>query len=151
MNCADNMDGGLIIEDGVYIARKLSHAGIDAIEVSSGNIASGIKNGPLRMKINKPEKEAWNMEYARRIKAAVKCPVMVVGGFRSYDVCEKAIAQDGIDYITMSRPFIREPDLASRWEKGNRTPARCVSCNRCFQPGVEEGGIYCVADKKEKS
>lgn len=150
MNCADNMDGGLEIEDGVYIAKKLYEAGMDAIEVSSGNSASGIKSGPLRMKINKPEKEAWNMDYARQIKAAVNCPVMVVGGFRSYDVCEKVIAQDGIDYITMSRPLIREPDLASRWEKGDKTPARCVSCNRCFQPGVEEGGIYCVADKKEK-
>ena len=151
MNCADNMTGGLTIEDGVFIAKKLSEAGIDAVEVSSGNIASGIKNGPLRMKINRPEKEAWNRSYAKQVKAAVNCPVMVVGGFRSYDVCEKVITRDGIDYITMSRPFIREPDLVSRWGKGDRTPARCVSCNRCFQPGVEEGGIYCVADKKEKA
>ena len=151
MNCADNMEGGLTIEDGVYIAKKLSEAGIDAIEVSSGNSASGIKFGPLRMKINKPEKEAWNMDYARRIKASVNCPVMVVGGFRSYGVCENVIAKDGIDYVTMSRPLIREPWLPSRWEKGDRTPARCISCNRCFQPGVEEGGIYCVQDKKEKA
>ncbi len=150
MNCSDNMDGGLTIEDGVYIAKKLSGSGIDAIEVSSGNSASGIKSGPLRMKINKPEKEAWNMDYARQVKAVVNCPVMVVGGFRSYDVSENAIALDGIDYITMSRPLIREPDLPSRWERGDRAPARCISCNRCFKPGVEEGGIYCVADKKEK-
>ena len=151
MNCADNMDGGLTIEDGVYIAQKLSEAGMDAIEVSSGNSASGVKNGPLRMKINRPEKEAWNMDYARQVKAAVKSPVMVVGGFRSYDLCENAVAQDAVDYVTMSRPLIREPDLASRWERGERSPARCISCNRCFQPGVEEGGIYCVVDKKEKA
>ena len=149
MNCADNMDGGLEIEDGVYIAEKLSGEGMDAIEVSSGNSASEIKCGPLRMKINKPEKEAWNMSLARQIRAAVKCPVMVVGGFRSYEVCEKTIAEDGIDYITMSRPLIREPGLAARWLNGDRTPARCISCNRCFQPGVEEGGIYCVVDRKE--
>ena len=150
MNCSDNMDGGLTIEDGVYIAKKLSGSGIDAIEVSSGNSASGIKSGPIRLKINTPEKEAWNMDYARQVKAVVNCPVMVVGGFRSYDVCENAIARDGIDYITMSRPLIREPDLPSRWERGDRATARCISCNRCFKPGVEEGGIYCVADKKEK-
>jgi len=151
MNCADNMEGGLTIEDGIFIAQKLSEAGMDAVEVSSGNSASGIKNGPLRMKINKPEKEAWNMEYARQVKAAVNCPVMVVGGFRSYDICEKVIALEAVDCVTMSRPLIREPDLASRWEKGDRSPARCISCNRCFQPGVEEGGIYCVVDKKEKT
>ncbi len=150
MNSADNMDGGLEIKDGCFIAEKLSDAGIDAIEVSSGNSASGIKNGPLRMRINKPEKEAWNIGYARKIKASVNCPVMVVGGFRSYEVCEKVIDENEVDCITMSRPLIREPDLAGRWEKGDRSPAKCISCNRCFKPGAEEGGIYCVVHKKEQ-
>ena len=150
MNSADNMDGGLVIEDGCFIAKKLSEAGIDAIEVSSGNSASGIRSGPLRMKINKPEKEAWNMDYAKKVKASVSCPVMVVGGFRSYEVCEKVIGANDVDYITMSRPLIREPDLAGRWQRGDRSPAKCVSCNRCFKPGAEEGGIYCVMDKKER-
>ncbi len=150
MNCADNMKGGLEIEDGIYIAKKLSEAGIDAIEVSSGNSASGIKSGPLRMKINRPEKEAWNMPYARKVKSVVKCPVMVVGGFRSYEICEKAVAEDFIDYITMSRPLIREPGLAARWQKGERSLAKCISCNKCFQPGFEKDGIYCAADKKEE-
>lgn len=150
MNCADNMEGGLEIEDGVIIAKLLSEAGIDSIEVSSGNAASPIKEGPVRMKINKPEKEAWNLAYAKQIKSVVKCPVMVVGGFRSYDICEKSIGNDGVDYITMSRPLIREPGLPLRWQNGERSPARCISCNRCFQPGVEEGGIYCAVEKKEK-
>jgi 2,4-dienoyl-CoA reductase-like NADH-dependent reductase (Old Yellow Enzyme family) len=149
MNCADNMEGGLVIDEGKYIAVKLDEAGIDSIEVSSGNAASG-KIGPLRMKIDSPEKEGWNLDYARRIKKAIKCPVMVVGGFRSYDICEKAIKEDGIDYITMCRPLIREPGLAGRWQRGDRSPARCVSCNGCFKPGVAEGGIYCVVDKKEQ-
>jgi 2,4-dienoyl-CoA reductase-like NADH-dependent reductase (Old Yellow Enzyme family) len=55
------MDGGLQIDDGLYVAKRLSDAGIDAIEVSSGNSASGIKYGPLRMRVNRPEKEAWNI------------------------------------------------------------------------------------------
>ncbi|NLD36219.1 MAG: NADH:flavin oxidoreductase [Desulfatiglans sp.] len=150
MNCADNMDGGLQIDDGLYVAKRLSDAGIDAIEVSSGNSASGIKYGPLRMRVNRPEKEAWNMPYAREVKKIVNCPVMVVGGFRSYEICEKAVKEDAIDYVTMSRPLIREPDLAARWKSGDTTKARCISCNRCFKPGAEEGGIYCVAEKNER-
>lgn len=147
MNIADNMEGGLVSEDGVYIARKLARDGIDAIEVSSGNMASEEKQGPLRMKIDRPEKEAWNLELARKIKAAVDCPVMVVGGFRSYDVCEKTIREKSADYITMSRPIIREPALVNRWRMGDRSPAKCISCNGCFKPGVEEGGIYCAIEK----
>jgi 2,4-dienoyl-CoA reductase-like NADH-dependent reductase (Old Yellow Enzyme family) len=50
----------------------------------------------------------------------------------------------------MSRPFIREPGLVNRWLQGDRKPAECISCNGCFEPGIEEGGIYCVVEKKVK-
>ncbi len=149
LNAADNLDGGLGVDDAVYAAKKLAEIGIDAIEVSAGTPASGEEN-PAREKILKPEKEAYNLPLARRIKEAVSCPVMVVGGFRSYEVAEKAIRDDGMDYIAMARPLIREPALANRWLQGDRSPATCISCNSCFMPGLEEGGIYCVIEKKER-
>ncbi|NNG08231.1 MAG: NADH:flavin oxidoreductase [Desulfobacteraceae bacterium] len=149
LNASDNLDGGLMVDDAVYAAKKLSEAGIDAIEVSSGTSASGQKN-PARMKIHKPEKEAYNLELARQIKEAVSCPVMVVGGFRSYEVAEKALRENGIDFIAMARPLIREPGLPNRWLQGDRSPATCISCNSCFMAGLEEGGIYCVIEKKER-
>lgn len=149
LNAADHLDGGVEIDDAVYAAKKLSGAGIDAIEISTGTPASGEK-GPVRGKINKPEREAYNLDLARKVKAAVGCPVMVVGGFRSYEVVEKAIRDDGMDYISMARPLIREPGLPNRWLQGDRSPAKCISCNSCFKPGLEEGGIYCVIEKKER-
>jgi 2,4-dienoyl-CoA reductase-like NADH-dependent reductase (Old Yellow Enzyme family) len=149
LNAADNLEGGLEIDDAVYAAKKLAEIGIDAIEVSAGTPASGEIN-PAREKINKPEKEAYNLALARRIKEAVSCPVMVVGGFRSYEVTENTIRDDGMDYIAMARPLIREPGLANRWLQGDRSPATCISCNSCFVPGLEEGGIYCVIEKKER-
>ncbi len=147
LNAADHVSGGLEIDDAVYAAKKLSGAGIDAIEISTGTPASGEK-GPARSKINKPEREAYNLDLARKVKAAVGCPVVVVGGFRSYEVAEKAIRDDGMDYISMARPLIREPGLPNRWLQGDRSPAKCISCNSCFKPGLEEGGIYCVIEKK---
>lgn len=149
LNAADHVDGGLEIDDALYAAKKLSGAGIDAIEISAGTPASGEK-GPVRSKINKTEREAYNLDLARQVKAAVGCPVMVVGRFRSYEVAEKAIRDDGMDYISMARPLIREPGLPNRWLKGERDPAKCISCNTCFKPGLEEGGIYCVIEKKER-
>lgn len=55
-----------------------------------------------------------------------------------------------MDYIAMARPLIREPGLANRWLQGDRSPATCISCNSCFMPGLEEGGIYCVIEKKQQ-
>lgn len=149
LNAADNLAGGFEIGDAIAAARTLDAVGIDAIEVSAGTPASGDRS-PARMKIDKPEKEAYHLDWAGRIKAAVGCPVMVVGGFRSYDVAEKAVAENGLDFVSLSRPLIREPALPARWQAGDRAPARCISCNGCFKPGLEEGGIYCVVAKKER-
>jgi len=149
LNASDHVDGGLEIDDSVYAAKKLAEAGINAIEVSAGTSASGEKS-PVRRKINKSEKEAYNLKLARRIKEAVSCLLMVVGGFRSYRVAEKAIRDYCMDYISMARPLIREPGLANRWLQGDRKRAMCISCNKCFMPGREEGGIYCVIEKKKR-
>jgi len=149
LNASDNLEGGLTILDAVYAARKLSELGINAIEVSGGTPASGDKT-PARTKINKPEKEAYHLDLAKEIKNAASCPVMVVGGMRSYEIAEKVVAEEGLDYISMARPLIREPNLPNRWRDGDRSPATCISCNGCFMPGIKEGGIYCVVEKKEK-
>jgi len=148
LNGSDNLAGGLALEDALFAARALDKAGIDCIEVSGGTPASGDQS-PARMKIDAPEKEAYNLSLADRIRQEVNCPIMVVGGFRSFAVAEKTI-QGSADYISMARPFIREPGLVKRWQEGDRSPARCISCNSCFKPGLKEGGIYCVVEKKEQ-
>lgn len=149
LNVSDNLDGGLVAADALVAAEKLSAAGIDAIEVSSGTNASG-RETPARTKINKPEAEGYNMIWARQLRDLVGCPVMAVGGFRSFEVAEQAVSEGGMDYIAMSRPLIREPDLAGRWASGDRKKATCISCNKCFVPGRNEGGIYCVTARKAR-
>jgi len=148
LNGSDNIVGGLSPEDALFAAKALDTAGIDCIEVSGGTPASGDQS-PARMKIDSPEKEAYNLSLAGHIRAAVNCPIMVVGGFRSFAVADKTV-QESADYISMARPFIREPALAKRWQEGDRSVARCISCNSCFKPGLKEGGIYCVVEKKEQ-
>ncbi len=151
LNASDNLKGGLETRDADYAARRLSEAGIDAVEVSAGTSASGKKN-PARQKIINPGKEAYNLELARMMKGAVSCPVMVVGGYRSYEVAEKTIHEALMDYVAMARPLIHEPGLPARWQQGgDRSPVGCISCNGCFGPGLNEGGIYCVIEKKARA
>jgi len=148
LNGSDNLAGGFSPQDAVFAAKTLDKAGIDCIEVSGGTPASGDQS-PARIKIDTPDKEAYNLPPAKQIRAEVNCPMMVVGGFRSFEVAEQTI-QESADYVSMARPFIREPGLAKRWQEGDRSPARCISCNGCFKPGLKEGGIYCVVEKKEQ-
>ena len=148
LNGTDNLEGGLTTPDAVHAAKLLDKAGIDAIEVSGGTPASG-KLGPVRVKIDTPDQQMYNLASARDIKKAVSCPVMVVGGFRDYEAASAVIAQGDADYISLARPLIREPNLPKRWQAGYRRPATCISCNACFKAGLK-GGIYCVQDEKEK-
>jgi len=147
LNGSDNLEGGLSEEDAVEAAKKLDKAGIDAIEVSGGTPASG-PGGPVRGKIKAGENEAYNLGLARGIKKAVSCPVMVVGGFRSIEAVEVALRD--VDYVSLSRPLIRQPGLPAQWRGGDLSPAKCISCNKCFIGGLKEGGIYCMVEKKLK-
>lgn len=149
LNASDNLEGGLELSDGIRVAKVYSQIGIDNIEVSAGTSASGEKS-PAREKINTPAKEAYNLSEALKIKEVVGCSVMVVGGIRSFDTAKEAIEQHELDFVSLSRPLIREPDLPARWVGGDHAKAKCVSCNECFLPGIKEGGIYCVVEKKLK-
>ena len=75
----------------------------------------------------------------------------LVGGLRSFELAERLVMEGYADYISMSRPLIREPHLINRWKAGDLTKSACVSDNRCFQPAQEGKGIYCVTEKREKA
>jgi 2,4-dienoyl-CoA reductase-like NADH-dependent reductase (Old Yellow Enzyme family) len=76
-------------------------------------------------------------------------PLILVGGIRSLDVAERLFDAGVADFLAMSRPLIREPDLVNRWRSGDRTPAHCLSDNLCFRPGMTGQGIYCVTQERE--
>lgn len=150
MNCADFIDNGLTIDDSLVAARLFADAGIDAIELSGGIIRTG-RLAPSRPGISSEDKEAYFREYASRFKSELDIPLILVGGLRSFAVAERIIGEGIADYISMSRPLIREPDLISRWQKGDLRKAECKSDNLCFAPGFEGKGISCVTREMEEN
>ncbi len=149
LNSQDFLEGGLLLEDSVKIGRWLQDDGIDAIELSGGTLKSAPLS-PSRSGITSEEKEAYFTEGAKAFKKKVTVPILLVGGIRSWPVAERIIEQGIADYISMSRPFIREPGLIRRWQSGDLRPALCLSDNQCFGPAMAGEGIYCVVEKKEK-
>lgn len=148
MNTGDHLDGGLELAEALQIGAMLERAGIDAIELSGGTGASG-KLRPVRTGINRPEQEAYFEPAARAFRKQVGLPLLLVGGIRSFAVAERIVAENIADCISMSRPFIREPDLVNRWKSGDRSPATCLSDNRCFVPIRNGKGIACVTAKRQ--
>ena len=149
LNSEDFLEGGLTLNDSLKIGTLLQKDGIDAIELSGGTLRSGSLT-PSRVGITTEEKEAYFLEAAKAFKEKLTIPLILVGGIRSLSVAERIIDQGLADYLSMSRPFIREPDLVKRWMSGDLSKATCLSDNQCFGPAMAGEGIYCVVDKKEK-
>ena len=149
LNGSDFLAQGLELDEACAAAVALDREGIDAIEVSSGTPASG-DNNPVRKKIDTREQEAYNLPLAKRIKQSVSCPVLVVGGFRSYDLAQEVVEKGLADYISLARPFIREPELVKQWQEGGRARSRCISCNGCYRPGLRGKGIACIVEQAER-
>ncbi|MFQ5862354.1 MAG: NADH:flavin oxidoreductase [Candidatus Brocadiales bacterium] len=134
----DCIEGGLGVGEAVEIARMLDKEGIDAIE-TSGGIAESFPSA-CQTDIDSPDKEGYFVSNAERIKKAVSAPIIAVGGIRSIGVMASIIEDKKADLISMSRPFIREPDLVDRLRKGLATKSACISCNQCWHPD----GIRCA-------
>ena len=149
MNCRDFAKNGLSAEDSVQVAGFLADAGLDGIELSGG-LLTNMKLSPSRPGINSADKEAYFEEDLRTFRKEIHIPLILVGGVRSFEVAERLVEDGVADYISMSRTFIREPDLVNRWKSGDLRKAECKSDNLCFKPGFEGQGIYCVAREREK-
>ncbi|MBT8370075.1 MAG: NADH:flavin oxidoreductase, partial [Deltaproteobacteria bacterium] len=108
MNCQDFIENGVHPEDSIQTGKMLVENGIDAIELSGGVLIGG-KMSPSRMGIKSEEKEAYFQNDARAFRGEVNVPLILVGGNRSFQVAERLINQGVADFISMSRPLIREP------------------------------------------
>ncbi len=144
LNSEDFIEGGLSLDDGVRAALELERLGLDMIEVSGGTADSG-QLGPSRA-LKCKEDELYLLENARRIRDAIAIPVAAVGGIRRFEDAVRLVEVERIDYVSLSRPFIREPHLIRRWKGGDRSVARCESCRRCFRTHLEGRGTFCAKD-----
>ena len=134
MNTRDFIEGGLELEDAVKAGKLLAQNRLDAIELSGGTGRLSGKLNPIRTGIRKESDEAYFEDAAVLFKEHIDIPIILVGGIRSFEVAERIVNSDIADFISMSRPFIREPDLINRWKSGDRSKSGCHSDSRCFVP-----------------
>jgi 2,4-dienoyl-CoA reductase-like NADH-dependent reductase (Old Yellow Enzyme family) len=150
MNSEDFVEDGLTVEDSVKAGGLLQEGGIDAVELSGGTPFSG-ELGSIRKGIRSEEDEAYFKDAAKAFKKTLRIPLMLVGGIRSFQVAEDLITKGTADYISMSRPFIREPALIDRWASGDRRRAMCLSDSLCFRPIIGGEGIHCVVERRQQT
>ncbi len=158
MNVDDFLEEGLKLNESKKIAEKFSKMGFAAIETSGCMWEVVLRNieelgwqpafnPEARININSKEKEAYHLPYAKEIKKVIDVPLILVGGMRSLDVIEKILMEGSADFIALSRPLIREPDLPNKWFKGTgKNTCECISCNGC-SGSLVSGSLRCTQKK----
>jgi 2,4-dienoyl-CoA reductase-like NADH-dependent reductase (Old Yellow Enzyme family) len=74
---------------------------------------------------------------------------MMVGGLRTFELMEEVVQNREADFVSLSRPFIREPGLVNDWKSGDHHRATCISCNKCFEALLKLEPLHCVQQKRE--
>jgi 2,4-dienoyl-CoA reductase-like NADH-dependent reductase (Old Yellow Enzyme family) len=99
--------------------------------------------GPIIEGINVPE--------SRAVKAAVKIPVMVTGGFQTASFVRGVLSDGTCDAVTIARPLMANPDLLRHWAAGKDLPDRpCTYCNKCLI-NVLEHPLGCYEESRYES
>jgi 2,4-dienoyl-CoA reductase-like NADH-dependent reductase (Old Yellow Enzyme family) len=140
MNSADFQRGGFEEDDALTVARWLEAEGVDLLEVSGGNYESPALFGSERTR----EREAYFLDFARRLRGATKMPLMVTGGFRTRAAMEKALEENACDVIGLARPLALEPDLPRRLlgREAERSTAGPIALRSAKTFALSEGSWY---------
>ncbi|EGW39116.1 NADH:flavin oxidoreductase [Desulfosporosinus sp. OT] len=176
INGYEKSKDGITLEEAVLIAKHLEESRCDGIEVSCGIAEEGFmalrgdfpfdmiaKHNHLMKRIPKifypvvkpvlkhsfasPEpRYLYNVNSAKKIKENVKIPVIVVGGIRKLEDIEEIINNEQSDFVSMSRPFIIEPNIVKKFMEGKQQQSKCIDCNYC-QIGIEENPLKCYYGK----
>jgi 2,4-dienoyl-CoA reductase-like NADH-dependent reductase (Old Yellow Enzyme family) len=157
LNMEDGFANGLTAEDGIAVARLLEADGhLDALQLTGGHTTKtpmflmrgasplvelfGRERNPIRrlalrfgaklLMRDYPFEEAFFMPLARRFRAAVRLPLMLLGGVNQQTTMERALGE-GFELLALGRALIRQPDLVRRVAAGDFDGSLCTHCNRC--------------------
>lgn len=120
LNSADFQHGGFTEEESLATIRALVDAGIDLIEISGGTYEAPAMSGALQeqKKASSVAREAYFLEFAKKVRATLQVPLMLTGGFRSAAGMNAALASGAVDVVGLARLLAIDPDAPAALLQG---------------------------------
>ena len=151
MQALDGVPEGITSEEAIKIAQILINTGYDAIEPSGGLAELQMRSDNVlpSKKVKSPEDENYLSKPIKELKPVMKnCALIQVGGIRNPLSAEEILQAKNCEFVSFSRPLIREPDLPNRWREGDLALPRCISCNSCLIAIFTGQPLHCVVKKR---
>ena len=108
INCEECYPDGITQEGFLTTCKLAEKAGFDMIQVRGMEWLFG--------KI-KPKTPIF-FQQTKLLADIVKIPVVLVGGVRDVDTMENVINNSNIEFVSVARPLICEPDIVKKWKNG---------------------------------
>lgn len=151
-------EGGLTLNDMIYVSKQLEKAGVDFIHVSGGNTIKRGSSMPAPGTSPAPHTHA-----SEEIRKHVNIPVSTVARINEPWVAEELIANGKTDICMIGRPNLCDSEFANKAAAGKTDDIRpCIGCGRCLtgimmgkvigctvNPSVESDEIKEAEEKKK--
>ncbi|MBF4160193.1 NADH:flavin oxidoreductase [Nocardioides acrostichi] len=167
LNMDDGVPGGFWLDEAIGVAQWLEADGTcDALEMTAGSSLenpmylfkgdapleefAAVMPQPIRLGVKLvgrrfirayPYRDAYLLQHARQVRAAVDLPMVLLGGIVDRASMDLAMST-GFDYVAMGRALLRKPDLVNRIAADASTPSLCIHCNKCMPTNFT--GTRCV-------
>lgn len=121
-------DGGLNLNDMIYVSKQLEKAGVDMLHVSGGTTIARGSSIPAP-----GTKMGAHAHLSEEIKKYVSIPVATVGRITEPWVAEELIANGKADACMIGRANLCDPEFSNKAREGRVEDIRpCIGCLRCL-------------------
>jgi 2,4-dienoyl-CoA reductase-like NADH-dependent reductase (Old Yellow Enzyme family)/thioredoxin reductase len=134
INGTDIVEGGTTNEEIAQFCSTLDGL-VDII-----HITCGLLSNPLSKIISSHyDPHGLHVERAANVKKKTKIPVAVLGGINSPEFAERVIAEGKVDFISLARQMIADPEFANKAKNGHEDEIRrCIRCFHCYDfPNID--------------
>jgi 2,4-dienoyl-CoA reductase (NADPH2) len=136
ISALDLVEDGLSGEETIRLSRAVEAAGCDIFNTGIGwhearvpTIAYMVPRGGWAFAI-------------KRIKAAVRCPVIASNRINTPEVAERLIADGVGDLVSLSRQMLADPDFVNKAAQGRADEINtCIACNQACLDFIFSGRI----------
>ena len=118
LNSADFQRGGFDETDALWVVKELEKRGLDLLEISGGTYEDVTFFTKKNLKPSTEEREAYFLDFAKQVRKATALPLMVTGGFRTLDFCNKVLENNEVDIIGFGRPFLLDENFPAGFLEG---------------------------------
>ncbi|WP_227019771.1 FAD-dependent oxidoreductase [Sinanaerobacter chloroacetimidivorans] len=133
---SERMEGGMTLDDCIEFCRIIQDY-VDMIHVTSGIYHSHVETKAFSSMF---DEHGCNLDLAAAVKAAVRVPVVAVGGFNDPQQVEDAIASGKCDFVALGRQQFADPEFCNKALTGRADQiAPCLRCS-CFNPLASNPG-----------